>query len=36
MMNRAIVGLVIVNADEAAVALWGFLHGMVGLGYTGL
>jgi AcrR family transcriptional regulator len=28
---RERVGLVIVNADEAAVALWGFLHGMVGL-----
>jgi AcrR family transcriptional regulator len=25
------IGLVIENADEAAVALWGFLHGMVGL-----
>jgi AcrR family transcriptional regulator len=28
---RNCVGLVIANADEAAVALWGFLHGMVGL-----
>jgi AcrR family transcriptional regulator len=28
---RERVSLVIADADEAAVALWGFLHGMVGL-----
>lgn len=28
---RGRVGLVIDDADEAAVAIWGFLHGMVGL-----
>ncbi|MFX0202183.1 MAG: TetR/AcrR family transcriptional regulator, partial [Candidatus Hodarchaeota archaeon] len=28
---RSRVGLVIANADEAAVAFWGFLHGMIGL-----